>query len=363
MKAPAILAALLLAPLLPGQSIPPPAMDRERASSEATVLALSTEKDQLESMLRSLLKASGEDLLQTAADIQLPDNVVKKLYPKFTALRSEIDHLKQKGLGKSDPGLMAKEQELQALKGQINEGVVALRDTLQANLEVTEARLKRAKAAPDGAIRKGLEAQDYVDAKRTFEAEQQMLQAMKLKRAEIQSPSEASTVELDRTIRLQEETVDQCRKVLANIVKARGIRYQGPAEADRIQKTDVQPPPAANPLKADKPRLEGQLKFLNDLTGEPLLTFAGNLDLRDNPVAELHRRQLTAVLDLDELKANGLGADHPKVMTKTRMIEALKAQLDTAVGALRETLKAQLTLVNAQLAALDAEKPVPAKPE
>ena len=363
MKAPAILAALLLAPLLPGQSIPPPAMDRERASSEATVLALSTEKDQLESMLRSLLKASGEDLLQTAADIQLPDNVVKKLYPKFTALRSEIDHLKQKGLGKSDPGLMAKEQELQALKGQINEGVVALRDRLQANLEVTEARLKRAKAAPDGAIRKGLEAQDYVDAKRTYESELDMLQAMQIKRFGMQNRPEADLAELDRAIRQQEETVNQAHKVLAQIAKAKGIIYHHPNEVDWIQKSDLQPPHAVNPLKTEKARLEGQVKMLTDLTGEPLLTFAGNLDLRDNPVSELHHRQLMAVLDLDELKANGLGADHPKVMTKTRMIEALKAQLDAAVGALRATLQAQLTLVNAQLAALDAEKPVPAKPE
>ena len=157
--------------------------------------------------------------------------------------------------------------------------------------------------------------------------------------------------------------MDQWRKVLANITKARGIVYHQPNAADGIQKSDSPPPPAVNPLNTEKVRLEGQLKWLSDLTGEALLTFAGNLALPDNPVPELHRRQLMAVLDLDELKANGLGADHPKVMTKTRMLESLKAQLDTAVGALRETLKAQLHLVNAQLAVRPATKPVTEKPE
>jgi uncharacterized protein involved in exopolysaccharide biosynthesis len=360
-----ILTALLLAPLLPGQDTappPPPAPPRAGESGAPALRALAAERDQLESAVRGLLKSTGDEIIQFAADLEPPDQQFRERLQKYLEVSADLAGLQEQGLGNEHPAAVAKKQELQALGAQLGQGVVALRDSLQAKLEVADSRYKKALAGTgDDFIRNRVVTQDYVDARRTYESEQRMLQTMKLKRARVQISAEPDSArgitELNRMIRTQEDTVDQCRKVLANIVRARGIVYYDPADAGRSQQPAVQPPPAANPLKADKVRLEHQLKFLNELTGESLLTFAGNLGFRDNPVAELHRRRLLAGLDLEGLKANGLGDDHPKVITQTRMIEALQAQLDAAVVALRDTLQAQLTLVKAQL-------PVqPAKPE
>jgi polysaccharide biosynthesis transport protein len=71
------------------------------------------------------------------------------------------------------------------MKHQLDEGVVNLRATLQAKLVMASDSLKSLEIMKDEtreeAIKRGLDAQDYVDAKREFETDQQLLQSMKLK--------------------------------------------------------------------------------------------------------------------------------------------------------------------------------------
>ena len=140
---------------------------------------------QLESMIQSLLKYSSDQLMVYASGLQLPDNVVQTLYPKYLDQKTQFQGLKRQGLGPQHPTMLASAQMLESMKKQLDEGVVSLRDTLQAKLELAEARFKRAQSSKNEkrgeAIKKGLDAQDYVDAKRDFESEQDMLQQMKLK--------------------------------------------------------------------------------------------------------------------------------------------------------------------------------------
>ncbi|MEI6674474.1 MAG: polysaccharide biosynthesis tyrosine autokinase [Verrucomicrobiota bacterium] len=146
---------------------------------------LETEKMQLESMIQSLLKYSADQLMVYASGLQLPDNVIQTLYPKYLEQKTQFEGLKRQGLGLQHPTMLATAQVLESMKKQLDEGVVSLRDTLQAKLELAEARYKRALASKNekrsDAIKRGLDAQDYVDAKRDFESEQELLQQMKLK--------------------------------------------------------------------------------------------------------------------------------------------------------------------------------------
>ena len=150
-----------------------------------TYTQLEPDKAQLESMIQSLLKYSADQLMVYASGLQLPDNVVQTLYPKYLDQKTQVQGLKQQGLGPQHPTMLASAQILESMKKQLDEGVVSLRDTLQAKLELAEARFKRAQSSKNAkrgeAIKKGLDAQDYVDAKRDFESEQEMLQQMKLK--------------------------------------------------------------------------------------------------------------------------------------------------------------------------------------
>jgi tetratricopeptide (TPR) repeat protein len=162
-------------------------MENDSADRSAidTFNQLETEKLQSESMIQSLLKYDGERLMTYASGLQLPDNAVKTLYPKYLEQKSKLELMQKQGAREQDPTLRAQQQATESMKKQLDEGVVLLRDTLQAKMELAEARLKRALTAKNEkrgeAIKRGLDVQDYVDAKRDLEAEQQLLQQMKLK--------------------------------------------------------------------------------------------------------------------------------------------------------------------------------------
>ena len=129
MKPLAILTFLFLAPLLPGQDAapsPPPALDQER--------------DCTEPMIQAPRKLTNEQILMYASGLQLPDNPVQEMYPKYLEQKAEIEHLKQQGIGPAHPVMVTKERELQTLKEELDAAVVGLRDTLQANLDAANAR-------------------------------------------------------------------------------------------------------------------------------------------------------------------------------------------------------------------------------
>lgn len=154
-------------------------------NSMDTFNQLEGEKAQLEGIIQGLLKYDGDQLMTYASGLALPDNTVQSLYPKYLAEKTKLEQLKIDGLADQHPTLQAHEKLAESLKKQLDEGVVSLRDTLQAKLELADARFKRAQISKNekrgDAIKRGLDAQDYVDAKREFESEQEMLQQMKLK--------------------------------------------------------------------------------------------------------------------------------------------------------------------------------------
>lgn len=151
----------------------------------ATFHEIEQEKLQLESQISSLLKYDSDQLMVYASGLDLPDNIIRTLYPEYLKLKRELEGLKINGLGAKHPTVVAAEDNLAKMKIQLDEGVVNLRATLSAQLDLATNRLKKVEAMKDmtreEAIKRGLDAQDYVDAKREFETDQDLLQTMKLK--------------------------------------------------------------------------------------------------------------------------------------------------------------------------------------
>ncbi len=126
---------------------------------------------QVEAQISSLLKYDNEQLMVYAAGLDLPDNNIKVLYPQYMEARRELEEIKGGGLGETHPTWMAQTELTQELLRQLDEAVVKLRATLQAQSEMVK----------EEAIKRGRDAQDYVDAKRDFETDEKLLQEMKLK--------------------------------------------------------------------------------------------------------------------------------------------------------------------------------------
>lgn len=162
--------------------------DQGAQSALETYNQLEQEKMQLASQINSLLKYDSDQLIAFAAGLDLPDNVIKTLYPLYQERKLQLDSLKTSGLGENHPTVKASKEQIEGMKHQLDEGVVNLRATLQAQLNMAADRLKSVEARKNStreeAISRGLDAQDYVDAKRDFETDQQLLQQMKLKQVD-----------------------------------------------------------------------------------------------------------------------------------------------------------------------------------
>ena len=145
---------------------------------------LEAEKVQLETQIDSLLKYSSEQLLIYASGLDLPDNIIKTIYPEYLQLKREIDGLKASGLGDRHPTVQTHQRVFESMKDQLDEGVVNLRTRLQGQLETAKERLAKVEAMRDKRkaenIEGSIDAQDYEDAKRNFETDLTLLEQMKL---------------------------------------------------------------------------------------------------------------------------------------------------------------------------------------
>ncbi|MEO5712458.1 MAG: von Willebrand factor type A domain-containing protein [Luteolibacter sp.] len=261
-------------------------------SAQETFHQLEQEKMQLESQINSLLKYDGDQLIVYAAGLNLPDNNIKNLYPQYLESNLRLSRLKTSGMGDNHPTVKAAKEQIEEMKRQLDEGVVNLRATLQAQLNMAGDRLKSVEMARnyvrESAIKSGLDAQDYVDARKDYETDRQHLRAMKDKYAamggkyeipasesslpgagaealppvasravpetevryaqkSIRERDEQTIVEArqsDKAIRDQEDKVEERRKALATIVRTKGIIYKGqdsfygnsPARQEEIQR-------------------------------------------------------------------------------------------------------------------------------
>jgi autotransporter-associated beta strand protein len=199
------------------------------------------EKLQLESQISSLSKYDGEQRMVYAGGLNLPDNEIRELYPKYQEARRQLDAEKIEGLGDKHPSVQAKVEQAETLKRHLDEGVVNLRATLQAQLNLANARLKSLEVAKnesrEEAIKRGLDAQDYVDAQRDFEADQKLLQEMKLKQIgetiSRKIPAESVVIhELPGSKSTESET-----QALASNSPARMMRLETSIPAERIEGT------------------------------------------------------------------------------------------------------------------------------
>jgi polysaccharide biosynthesis transport protein len=146
---------------------------------------LEAEKMQLQSQIDSLLKYDSEQLLLYASGLDFPDNIIKPLYPQYLSLKREINGMRSNGLGRRHPTIISQTRILDAMKEDLEEGVVNLRTRLQGQLEMSKERLakveiKKSESKRD-ALERNIDTQDYIDAKRDFETDLALLENMKLR--------------------------------------------------------------------------------------------------------------------------------------------------------------------------------------
>lgn len=159
--------------------------DQGARSALETYNKLLQEKMELESQVASMSKYDNERQMAFAAGLDLPDNSIRDLYPKYQEAKRNLDSKKVEGLGDDHPTMLAAKEQVETMKKQLDEGVANLQQNLGNRLDLASNRLKGVeemkRKTREEAIKRGLDAQDYVDARRDLQTEQELLQTMRLK--------------------------------------------------------------------------------------------------------------------------------------------------------------------------------------
>ncbi|MBK1881597.1 polysaccharide biosynthesis tyrosine autokinase [Luteolibacter pohnpeiensis] len=146
---------------------------------------LEQQKIELQSQIKNLLNYNEDQLLNYASALNLPDNIIKSLYPQYLELKRQVEGLKSNGLGDLHPTIISQEKVLSEMKLQLDEGVLSLRESLQAELDLANAKLAQVgnlkNDRKEEAIQRSLDRQAYEDAKRAYNTDQELLQSMKEK--------------------------------------------------------------------------------------------------------------------------------------------------------------------------------------
>ncbi len=165
--------------------------------------------------------------------------------------------------------------------------------------------------------------------------------------------------EMKRQIRIQEDTVEQERKLLAQILKTRGIIYSGRDSATRGLGSDDEM--AARDAVSEYTRLEQEVAQLKSTINtllryddEQLISFAAGLEMAEGGLRLLHPKYLDMKSTFEGLKNQGLGPNHPTMIARAKEIQETRKQLEDGVIALRDTLTAKLQMAEARLT--DSEK-------
>jgi succinoglycan biosynthesis transport protein ExoP len=161
----------------------PTAEGMEAMAARETVTKLEQNKSQLTTQIDGLLNYSSDQLLIYAVGLDLPENITKTLYPEYLAKQRVLGTLKSQGLGSRHPLVQAQTEELAKMKRQLDEGIVGLRETLKAQLDLAErnyAVAKKLSAEKDEElVKRSITSQDYLLAKDDYERAQAELTLMK----------------------------------------------------------------------------------------------------------------------------------------------------------------------------------------
>lgn len=147
---------------------------------------LELERMQLESQIATLEKYEGDQLKLYASDLDLPNNLVKSLYPVFLEAKRKFEAEKTNSSVKDSASVLAKSRELTGMDQQITQEIIAMQSTLQGRLEKVSEQLVDVQTFANQEVlqkvtQRGFEAKDFLKAKKDFDNEVKRLADLKAK--------------------------------------------------------------------------------------------------------------------------------------------------------------------------------------
>jgi polysaccharide biosynthesis transport protein len=199
----------------------------------------------------------------------------------------------------------------------------------------------------------------YNDPKDAQKIAKEVAEAYRERRRKLQGDYANQTLdELRKAVIVQEDAVEDKRKLLSQIIRTENIIYWGDPSLSQGTRGFSKADDAENAAKAyvdleqEKIQLESQIETLLKYDGPQLMNYASGLSLPDNIIPVLLPQYQEQKRLYESMKSQGRGERHPMMVSQATNLQAMERDLVEAVANLRETLKAKLALSQEQLARL-----------
>ena len=155
--------------------------------AEKNAFEMKKNRDQYAVYLNQFERLESDQLLRYAAELPVDNNSVRSLSSEYFTKSRELEALKGTGLGESHPEIVASEEQLRGLKGDLDSSVATLRESLATNHELVSKQLQvmeEESAEREGElVQLATEMHEYRDATKEYERSLTQLQELKLRRS------------------------------------------------------------------------------------------------------------------------------------------------------------------------------------
>ena len=149
---------------------------------------LEQDRNQLQIQIRKLIDTPNDDLIRTAAGLDLPENQVTTYYTAHRTAEEHVDAMIASGLGPNHPEVKAtKHRAANALENAGKE-VVSLKEVLETRLNLVDKQVERmeqmVREKKDGTVDLSMQQHQYTTAKEEYEQSRMMYREMSVKQQE-----------------------------------------------------------------------------------------------------------------------------------------------------------------------------------
>ena len=177
-------------PYFDGRTRSPVGATEERMylNSQARLDQLEQDRDRLKIQIDKLVKTSAEELIPTAAGLELPQNQVSMLYLAFQETNRNIDAQGAQGLGINHPTILTLKKQASNLMRDAESAVTSLKDVLSARINLVDRQVERMKetvvSKKDITVDLSMRQHEYNSAKEEYEQSRYLLREMKMQQQE-----------------------------------------------------------------------------------------------------------------------------------------------------------------------------------
>jgi hypothetical protein len=151
--------------------------------------------------MESEFETSAEEMISTAAALELPENQVSILYTQYLETLRESQKLAAQGLAEDHPSRVALTTQANELMGNAKKAVISLKEVLNTRLNLVDRQVERMKLTilnkKEISNDRTMRQHEYNSAKEEYEQSRDLLREMKIQqqeqRALLKRPRQAVT--------------------------------------------------------------------------------------------------------------------------------------------------------------------------